>query len=81
MNAPRRMIAARIPPKEHVVAILVRHREIREDDQKDEEVIDAERPLDEVSRDELGTAFGPGKDEHAGGENKGKTYPNAHPGR
>ena len=34
-------------PKEHVVAILVRHREIREDDQKDEEVIDAERPLDE----------------------------------
>ena len=68
-------------PEQHAVLILNRHSERREDHQEDENIVDAERLLDEVAGRPLQPRLRALKDVHADIEGDGKPDPERTPGK
>ena len=68
-------------PEQHFVLVLVGHLEVTEDNQEYEQVVDAERQLDDVAGHELQRRSPPMPEQHQHRKGRGQRDPDSRPGK
>src|SRR5262249_26385686 len=67
------------PVEQHAMLAALRNAEELEDENDDEDVVDAERLLDDVAGEERQADFVPVKNEQAGSKQEGESHPDGRP--